>query len=149
MFCRKDLAFLRQHWKGQIVIKGIQSVEDALSCVEAGVDGIVVSNHGGREVDAGVASLEMLPEIVDAVGDKLVVMYDSGVRNGTDIAKALALGAKMVFIGRPFVYGLAIGGEEGVRHVLKSLLGELQLSLHLMGLGGVDELNRKRLRRVR
>jgi lactate 2-monooxygenase len=145
-----DLEFLRANWKGPIVVKGVLSVEDAESCIKAGMDGIIVSNHGGREVDAGVAALDMLPEIVDAVGDKLEVLYDSGVRNGTDILKALSMGAKMVCVGRPWVYGLAIEGEAGVRHVLRSLLGELDLNIHLMGLGSVrqDELNRKLLRKV-
>lgn len=144
----EDLAFLRQNWKGPILIKGIQCVDDALKCVEYGMEGIVVSNHGGREVDAGVASLAMLPEIADAVGDKLVIMFDSGVRSGTDVLVALALGAHFVLLARPWVYGLSIGGQAGVSHVLKSFLGEMQLSLHLMGLKSVrkEELNRSILR---
>jgi lactate 2-monooxygenase len=112
----------------------IQTVADAKKCVEIGVQGIVVSNHGGRQVDGGASSLGMLPRIVDAVGNKLEIFFDSGIRCGADIAKALALGAKMCLIGRPYVYGLALGGKEGVAHVLKSLLGDLELTLHLSGI---------------
>ena len=91
--------------------------------MKAGVQGIVVSNHGGRQLDGAIASLEVLPEIVDAVGDKLTVLFDSGVRTGTDVLKALSLGAKGVLIGRPYVYGLAIAGRQGARDVLKAILG--------------------------
>lgn len=130
----EDVKFLQKHWDGPIILKGIQSVEDARKCVEIGVQGIVVSNHGGRQVDGGVSSLGMLPRIVDAVGDKLDVIFDSGIRCGSDIAKAMALGAKMVLVGRPYVYGLVLGGQAGVSHVLKSLLGDFQLTLHLAGI---------------
>lgn len=141
----EDIAFLKEHWDGPIVLKGIQTVEDALKAVEVGVQGIVVSNHGGRQVDGGVSSLGVLPRIVDAVGDKIDIFFDSGIRCGADIAKALALGAKSCLIGRPFVYGLALGGEEGVSHVLKSLLGDLELTLHLAGIesSSPEHLNRK------
>ncbi|GAM91532.1 hypothetical protein ANO11243_095840 [Dothideomycetidae sp. 11243] len=140
----EDIEFLKQHWDGPIVLKGIQTVEDAKRCVEVGVQGIVVSNHGGRQQDGGVASLSMLPRIVDAVGDKLDVLFDSGIRCGADIAKALALGAKCVLIGRPFVYGLVMGGQEGVSHVLKALIGDLDLTLHLSGIPNISQevLNR-------
>ncbi|PKY00203.1 FMN-linked oxidoreductase [Aspergillus campestris IBT 28561] len=119
----EDLQFLRQHWDGPIVLKGIQTVEDAKQALDCRMQGIVVSNHGGRQQDGGVGSLDMLPEVVDAVGSELGVIFDSGVRCGADVAKALALGAKMVLLGRPYVYGLSIAGESGVRHVLKSILG--------------------------
>lgn len=144
----EDLKFLREHWDGPIVLKGVMDVEDAKLAVKYGLDGIVVSSHGGRQVNDSVSSLEVLPEIVDAVGDKLDVLFDSGVRSGTDIAKALALGAKMVLIGRPWVYGLSFGGKEGVKHVLRCLLADLELSMRLSGIGSVekDELNRDRLR---
>lgn len=140
----EDLAFLRSHWEGPIVLKGVQSVGDARRAVECGMQGIVVSNHGGRQMDGGVGSLTVLPGIVDAVGQQIEVLFDSGVRCGADVVKALALGAKMVLVGRPYVYGLAIAGEEGVRHVLRSLLGEVQLSLHLGGIRSVkkEDLNR-------
>ena len=97
-----DVKFLQENWDGPIILKGIQTVEDAKKSVEIGVQGIVVSNHGGRQVDGGISSLGMLPSIVDAVGDKLDVFFDSGIRAGADIAKAMALGAKMCLIGRPF-----------------------------------------------
>ncbi|EOD45757.1 putative fmn dependent protein [Neofusicoccum parvum UCRNP2] len=138
----EDIEFLKEHWDGPIVLKGIQSVGDAKKAVEAGVQGIVVSNHGGRQQDGGVSSLGMLPRIVDAVGDKLDVMFDSGVRCGADIMKALALGAKCVFIGRPYAYGLAIGGEEGVRHVLRAMCGDLLMNMHLAGMRSLGEVTR-------
>lgn len=138
----EDVAFLKEQWGGPIVLKGIQTVEDAEKAVEVGVQGIVVSNHGGRQQDGGVSSLGMLPRIVAAVGDRIEVFFDSGVRCGSDILKAYALGAKCVFIGRPYAYGLAIGGEEGVKHVLRSMCGDLLLNMHLAGLRGLDEVTR-------
>ncbi|CDM28572.1 hypothetical protein DTO013E5_980 [Penicillium roqueforti] len=146
----EDLKFLQEHWDGPIVLKGIQTVADAKKAVAYGMQGIVVSNHGGRQQDGGIASLDVLPEIVDAVGNDLEIIYDSGVRSGADIIKALALGAKMVLIGRPYIYGLAIQGEQGVRHVLKSLLGDFNLTLHLSGISSVSpkHLNRSVLRRT-
>ncbi|KAK0663211.1 putative lactate 2-monooxygenase PB1A11.03 [Lasiodiplodia hormozganensis] len=141
----EDLELLKKHWDGPIVLKGIQSVGDAKRAAEAGVQGIVVSNHGGRQQDGGNSSLGVLPRIVDAVGDKLEVMFDSGVRCGADIMKALALGAKCVFIGRPYAYGLAIGGEEGVRHVLRAMCGDLLMNMHLAGVRDLDELTRDNL----
>ncbi len=135
-----QLPFLRQHWDGPIVLKGIQHVDDARRAADAGMDGIVVSNHGGRQVDGAVASLDTLPEIASAVGDRLEVLFDSGVRTGADIVKALALGARAVLVGRPYVYGLALNGQDGVRHVLRGLLAELDLSLALSGHRRPDEL---------
>lgn len=134
----EDIEFLKKHWDGPIVLKGIQTVEDAQKCVELGLQGIVVSNHGGRQVDGGVSSLGVLPRIVDAVGDKLDIFFDSGIRAGADIAKAMALGAQMCLVGRPYVYGLTLGGSEGVSHVLKALLGDLELTLHLAGIESAD-----------
>lgn len=146
----EDLHFLRENWDGPIVLKGIQTVQDAKLALEYGMQGIVVSNHGGRQQDGGVGSLDMLPEIVDAVGKDLEIIFDSGVRCGADAIKALALGAKMVLLGRPYIYGLSIGGEEGVRHVLRSILGDLDLNLHLSGIKSVspEDLNRSVLRRL-
>ncbi|KAK3169044.1 hypothetical protein OEA41_005492 [Lepraria neglecta] len=118
----EQLELLKTEWDGPIVLKGIQHVDDARMAVEAGMDGIVVSNHGGRQLDGAVGSLEVLPEIVDAVGDQITVLFDSGIRTGVDIIKALCLGAKGVLIGRPFVYGLAIGGKEGAKDVVRGLL---------------------------
>jgi lactate 2-monooxygenase len=135
-----QLGFLREHWDGPIVLKGIQHVEDARKAVDAGMQGIVVSNHGGRQVDGAVAALDQLPDIAAAVGDRLEVLFDSGIRTGADIVKALALGAKAVLLGRPYVYGLAHDGEAGVRHVLRSILADLDLTLGLAGYRNLAEL---------
>lgn len=128
-----EIAFLREHWDGPIVLKGIQCVEDARRAVDAGVQAVLVSNHGGRQVDGAIASLDALPGIAEAVGDRVEVLFDSGIRTGSDIVKALALGARAVLVGRPWVYGLALGGTDGVRHVLRSLLADLELALALSG----------------
>ncbi|GAA4072941.1 lactate 2-monooxygenase [Actinomadura miaoliensis] len=135
-----DLVFLREHWHGPIALKGIQHPDDARRAVDAGMDGVIVSNHGGRQIDGAVASLDALPPVVEAVRDQAEVLFDSGVRTGGDIAKALALGAKAVLVGRPFVYGLALGGEAGVTHVLRCLLAELDLTLMLSGHARVADL---------
>ncbi|GAB1731997.1 hypothetical protein NU195Hw_g250t1 [Hortaea werneckii] len=124
------------------VIKGIQSVADARKCVDIGCDGIVVSNHAGRQVDGAIASLDALEKIVDAVGDKTYIMYDSGIRGASDVVKALALGAKFVFVGRLWVWGLSIMGETGVRHVMKSLLADLDIMFNVAGIQSVDQLDR-------
>jgi lactate 2-monooxygenase len=142
-----QLPFLREHWDGPIVLKGIQHVDDARKAVEAGMDGIVVSNHGGRQVDGAVGSLEVLPEIAAAVGGQLSVLFDSGIRTGADVLKALALGADAVLLGRPYVYGLAMGGEAGVRHVIRGLLADLDLTLGLSGHRTPAELDPGCLRR--
>jgi isopentenyl diphosphate isomerase/L-lactate dehydrogenase-like FMN-dependent dehydrogenase len=128
-----QLSLLRDNWDGPIVLKGIQHVDDALRAADAGMDGVVVSNHGGRQIDGATASLDALPAIAAAVGDRMTVLFDSGVRTGSDIVKALALGARAVLLGRPYVWGLAAGGEDGVRHVLRGLLAELDLTLGLAG----------------
>jgi lactate 2-monooxygenase len=137
-----DLSFLREHWDGPIVLKGLTSVEDAKLAAEHGMDGVVVSNHGGRQVDGAVAALDALPGIADAVGEQLTVLFDSGVRTGADAAKALALGAKAILLGRPCLYGLALAGQAGVEHVLRCLLAELDLTLALSGYANHRELNR-------
>ncbi|MBT2211012.1 lactate 2-monooxygenase [Actinomadura sp. NEAU-AAG7] len=129
-----DLAFLREHWDGPIALKGIQHPDDARRAVEAGMDGVIVSNHGGRQVDGAVAALDALPAVVAAVGGRASVLFDSGVRTGADVVKALALGARAVLVGRPYAYGLALGGQAGVRHVLRCLQAELELTLALSGL---------------
>lgn len=143
----EDLAFVREHWDGPIVLKGIQHPDDARQAVDAGMDGVVVSNHGGRQVDGAVGSLEMLPEVVDAVGDRTTVLFDSGIRCGADVAKALALGAKAVLLARPYGYGLALGGEAGVRHTIRCLLADLELTMTLMGVKNIAELSSDVLRR--
>ncbi|KAJ0121739.1 fmn-dependent dehydrogenase [Diaporthe amygdali] len=144
----EDLALLRKHWDGPIVLKGILSVEDARAAARHGMDGIIVSNHGGRQLDGAVPSLEMLPEIVDAVGKELTVMFDSGIRTGADIVKALCLGAQAVLVGRPVMYGLGIAGKEGAKHVLAGLLAEIDQTLGLCCVRSVAELNRGILRKL-
>jgi lactate 2-monooxygenase len=144
----EKIQFLKDNWDGAVVLKGIQHIEDALKAVEAGVDGIVVSNHGGRQLDGAIGSLSVLPEIVDAVGDKLTVLFDSGIRTGTDIMKALALGAKAVLVGRPWVYGLGVAGKEGAKAVLEGLLADFDQSMCLAGFKSISELDRTALRKL-
>lgn len=128
-----DLAFLREHWAGPIVLKGIQHPDDARMAADAGMDGVVVSNHGGRQVNGAIGAAEVLPAVVRAVGDRLDVLFDSGVRTGDDVFKALALGARAVLLGRPYAYGLGLGGQSGVEHVIRCLLAEFDLTLALSG----------------
>ncbi|MGP8297303.1 lactate 2-monooxygenase [Streptomyces inhibens] len=128
-----DLAFLRENWDGPIVLKGILHPDDALRAAEAGVDGVVVSNHGGRQVAGSVAAADALPRVVEAAADRLTVLFDSGIRTGDDIFKALALGAKSVLVGRPYAYGLGLDGQAGVEHVIRCLLAEFDLTLALSG----------------
>jgi lactate 2-monooxygenase len=120
------LALLREHWDGPIALKGIQHPDDARRALDAGMDGVIVSNHGGRQVDRAVASLDALPAVVAAVGGRAPVLFDSGIRTGADAAVALALGADAVLLGRPYVYGLALGGEPGVREVVRRVMEELE-----------------------
>ncbi|POR33237.1 Putative lactate 2-monooxygenase PB1A11.03, partial [Tolypocladium paradoxum] len=144
----EDLGLLRRHWDGPIVLKGVLSVDDARLAVRHGMDGVIVSNHGGRQVDGAVATLDVLPEIVDAVGDHIAVLFDSGIRTGADMVKALALGAKAVFVGRPVVYGLGIDGAAGAEAVLAGLLADLDLTMGLAGVKSIAELQRPMLRRA-
>lgn len=127
------LAHIRQCWSGNLVVKGILHPEDAGLAVQAGVDGIVVSNHGGRQLDGAASSLHALPDVVRAVSGAIPVFLDSGVRRGLDVVKAMSLGATAVFVGRPLLYGLAAQGEDGVRRVLSTLEEELQRVMVLMG----------------
>lgn len=142
----EDLAFLRETTDLPILLKGVLHPDDARLAREHGVDGLVVSNHGGRQVDGAIAALDALGPIVEAVGDDLALVLDSGVRSGADVAKALALGADAVGIGRPYLWGLALAGEAGVAHVLRNLLAELDLTLALCGLTSPAELDRAALR---
>jgi lactate 2-monooxygenase len=135
-----DLPFLRERTKLPILLKGIQHPEDARLAVEHGVDGIVVSTHGGRQVDGALGSLDSLPRVVAAVDGRIPVLLDSGIRGGADVFKALALGARAVLIGRPFVYGLALGGEDGVRSVLKNFAADLDLTMGLSGCRSIAEI---------
>jgi lactate 2-monooxygenase len=135
-----DLSELREMTSLPIAIKGIQHPDDAREAARRGLDGIVVSNHGGRQVDGAIASLEALPAIADAAGDDLTVLFDSGIRGGADALKALALGADAVCLGRPYVWGLALGGQAGVEAVLKMVLAELDLTMALCGLTRPEEI---------
>ncbi|WP_374108945.1 alpha-hydroxy-acid oxidizing protein [Pseudonocardia sp. ICBG1293] len=129
----EDLATLRSRTRLPIVLKGVLHPDDARRAADAGVDGVVVSNHGGRQVDHSVASLDALPGVVDAVGDALPVLLDSGVRTGADVATAVRLGARAVLLGRPFVHGLALDGARGVAQVLQDVVAELDLVCGLAG----------------
>jgi L-lactate dehydrogenase (cytochrome) len=135
-----DLSQLREMTSLPILVKGIQHPDDAREAVRRGLDGIVVSNHGGRQVDGAIPSLDALPAIADAVGNDLTVLFDSGVRGGADALKALALGAAAVCLGRPYLWGLALGGQAGVEAVLKMVLAELDLTMALCGLARPGEI---------
>lgn len=137
----EDLAFVRQHTTLPIVLKGIQHPDDAQRALKAGVDGIVVSNHGGRQIDGAIGSFSALPRIVDEINGKIPVLFDSGIRGGSDIVKALALGAAAVCVGRPYVYGLAIAGQRGVYEVLRNFVAEFDIALGLSGHTNVAELS--------
>jgi lactate 2-monooxygenase len=142
------LEWLRSITDLPIVLKGIQRVDDARRAAEREIDGIVVSNHGGRQVGGAIGSLDALPAIVEEVGDRMTILFDSGVRSGADIFKALALGAHAVLVGRPYVWGLAVGGQDGVEAVFKMLLAELDLTLALSGYTKPSELDRDSLARA-
>jgi lactate 2-monooxygenase len=142
-----DLAWLRSHTTLPIVLKGLQHPDDVRRALDAGVDGVICSNHGGRQVDGAIGSLDALPAIVEAAGD-LPVLFDSGVRTGADALKALALGARAVLLARPWVYGLGLRGQEGVTQVLRAFLADLDLQLGLSGHGSPDELGPESLARV-
>lgn len=142
-----DLAWLREETDLPIVLKGILHEEDAQRALDAGVDGVIVSNHGGRQVDGAIGALDALPGVRAAVGAELPVLFDSGIRTGADTFKALALGADAVCLGRPFVWGLALGGQSGVEHVIRCLLAELDLTLALSGYTTISQVGRSALSR--
>jgi lactate 2-monooxygenase len=135
-----DLARLRTRTRLPLLVKGLLHPDDARQAVELGADGIIVSTHGGRQVDGAVAALDALPGIVGAVAPDVPVLFDSGIRGGSDVVKALCLGARAVLVGRPYVYGLALGGEDGVRDVLANLVADLDLTLGLMGYRSIADL---------
>lgn len=136
-----DMAWIREQWKGNLYIKGGLDPEDAVRAVEIGADGLVVSNHGGPQLDYALSSLDALPGVVSAVGGRAEVLLDGGVRRGTDVLKAVALVARAVMIGRPYVYGVAAAGERGVSGVLEIFRAENERSLMLMGCRSVDDLD--------
>jgi L-lactate dehydrogenase (cytochrome) len=137
----KDLGWIREAWQGPIVIKGIHTAEDARRAMDAGAAAIIVSNHGGRQLDGVAASLRVLPEVVAAVGRDVEVLMDGGIRRGTDIAKALSLGARAVLIGRAYGYGLGAAGTAGVDRAIEILRTELTRTLKLLGCGSVGDLD--------
>jgi L-lactate dehydrogenase (cytochrome)/(S)-mandelate dehydrogenase len=141
-FSWDDLQWIRDHWPGTVYVKGLLDPEDALRAVSIGCDGVVVSNHGGRQLDHALSALDALEPIVAAVGDRAEVLLDGGVRRGTDVVKALALGARAVLIGRAQIYGLIVGGEQGIVDVLDIFRVELDRALELMGAQNVQELDR-------
>jgi (S)-mandelate dehydrogenase len=136
-----DVDRLRQAWPGTLILKGILHPEDALRAVASGVDGIVVSNHGGRNMDSAAATIDVLPEIVGAVGERTTVMLDSGIRRGSDIVKALALGAKAALIGRATLYGVMVGGQAGAEHALSILGTELKRTMAYVACRSIAEVN--------
>jgi L-lactate dehydrogenase (cytochrome) len=146
VFSWSDMQWIRALWKGPIVIKGVLSADDAKRSLDHGAAAVVVSNHGGRQLDGVPASLQVLPEVVAAVKDQAEVLMDSGIRRGSDIVKAICLGARAVLCGRAFAYGLAAGGEAGVTRALEILRSDLERSLKLLGCRSVDALNESYVR---
>lgn len=136
-----DLHWFRSVWPGKLIVKGVQRLDDAARLPEYGVDGVVISNHGGRQLDRTPTPLELLPEVVREVGDRLEVMVDTGVRNGADVVAAVALGAKAVLVGRAYLFGLMAGGEAGVQRVVDLLRGDVQRTLQLLGVNTIAELD--------
>jgi L-lactate dehydrogenase (cytochrome)/(S)-mandelate dehydrogenase len=140
----EDLAWMRDRWKGRLYVKGIMSADDAAHAVDViGADGVVVSNHGGRQLDSVQGTLDALPAIAERIGDRAEVYMDGGVRRGTDVIIALCLGARGVFIGRPYLFGLAVAGQAGVESVLAILREEIQRDLILLGCNSVGSLNKR------
>jgi L-lactate dehydrogenase (cytochrome) len=140
-----SIEFIRKLWNGKLILKGINDVDDAVTAASLGADAIIVSNHGGRQLDGAPATIDMLAAIVDAVGDKIEVWMDSGIRTGMDIFKALAMGAKGTMIGRAYIYGLGAAGEQGVTHALDILQKELSVTMGLAGLRDVKGISRDAL----
>ncbi|CAN7323622.1 FMN-dependent L-lactate dehydrogenase LldD [Phenylobacterium sp. LjRoot219] len=141
----KDLDFIRSEWTGPLIIKGVLDVEDAREAVQIGADGLVVSNHGGRQLDGVLSTARALPAIADAVGDDLTVLVDGGVRSGLDVVRMLALGAKGVLLGRAWAYALAGGGQAGVAHLLRLVEAEMRVAMALTGVTSVARLDRDAL----
>jgi L-lactate dehydrogenase (cytochrome) len=138
----RDLDFIRSEWKGPLVIKGLLDAEDAVEAANLGADGIVVSNHGGRQLDGVPSTARALPAIANAVGDRLTVLADGGVRSGLDVVRLLALGAKGVLLGRAWVFALAANGQAGVEHMLRLIEAEMRVAMTLTGVKTISEIDR-------
>ncbi len=137
-----DLDFIRAEWSGPLIIKGLLDTEDAKAAAQLGADGIVVSNHGGRQLDGVLSTARALPAIADAVGDRLTVLADGGVRSGLDVVRLLALGAKGVLLGRAWAWALGAGGEAGVTKMLKLIEAEMRVAMALTGVNSISQINR-------
>jgi L-lactate dehydrogenase (cytochrome) len=136
----RDVEWLRAVWSGPVILKGVQTVADAVLAADAGVDAIALSNHGGRQLDTAPAPLSLVAPVADAVGDRLEIICDGGVRRGSDIVKAVALGARACMVGRAYLYGLGAGGERGVRHALELLDADVRRTMALIGTRTVPEI---------
>ncbi len=136
-----DVAWIKEQWGGPLIIKGVLDPEDARAAADTGADAIVVSNHGGRQLDGAPSSISMLPSIVDAVGDRIEIHLDGGIRSGQDVLKAIALGAKGTYIGRPFLYGLGAMGKEGVTLALGIIRKEMDITMALCGKRDINDVN--------
>ena len=141
-----DVAWLVEQWGGPVVVKGVLSVADAVAAVDAGASAVVLSNHGGRQLDRAPVPLELLPSVVAAVGDRVEVYVDSGIRSGGDVVAALGLGARAVMLGRPYLYGLMAGGQAGVDTCLDILTGEMRRAMGMLGTPTVDAVTRDHVR---
>jgi L-lactate dehydrogenase (cytochrome) len=137
-----DVEWLRSQWRGRLVIKGVQRVDDAELVVKAGADALAVSNHGGRQLDRAPTPLHLLPAVVDAVGDRAEIFLDGGIRSGADVAAAVATGAKAAFVARPYLYALMAGGEPAVDHLLRLFASDYQRTLRLLGVAKTESLGR-------
>jgi L-lactate dehydrogenase (cytochrome) len=139
----KDIEWVKSLWPGKLLLKGILDVEDARIAAKAGADAISVSNHGGRQLDGAPSAISALPRVVDAVGSQIEVMFDSGIRTGTDIVRALALGARSCIVGRSYIYGLGAGGEAGVAHAIDILGKELDVTMALCGVKSLKDIDER------
>jgi L-lactate dehydrogenase (cytochrome) len=145
----RHLELIRERWKGHLVVKGILARDDARIARDSGVEGIIVSNHGGRQLDGSVSPMRVLPAIADAVGATIPVMMDGGIRRGSDVLKAMALGARFIFVGRPFNYAASVAGEAGVRHAIGLLSEEINRNMGLLGINTLSEMRADLLVRLR
>jgi L-lactate dehydrogenase (cytochrome) len=138
-----DIRWLRDQWQGTLLIKGVMEADDARKAVDAGADGVIVSNHGGRQLDGIASSISKVADVADAIGDESTVLMDGGVRNGIDVVKALALGADAVLVGRPWIYAMAASGEQGIVNLLDVFQREIATAMALAGVNRIEELSRE------